>query len=239
MQIDVSLVCGSRPKLLTRMMASFDGNIFSGLALGNVFVNIDPFGGDSRAQRECRSIVYNYFPAANIRMAADCSFGAAVKHLWALPTSRVFLHLEDDWLAIRKYDLSAIASHSKSRVKQIQLAKPHFPASLWTRYRFRPLLSNGVFIPNPMRPSFSTSPSLIESSFAHEVSKLLDPKLDPEKQFFNGQNGPLEMYLRAFRAKALLSFYESPVIEDIGRAWQRENLIRAEFVNGKRIYRRI
>jgi len=239
MKIDITIVSGSRPGLLSRMLDSFHQLILPEFFFGNIYVNIDPFGGNSIDQKKCKKIILQYFPTATINMPLRPSFGAAVKYLWSLPTSRSFLHLEDDWLAVRRYHLDASVVLGKKRIRQIQLVKPKSTNLIWSRYRFRPLLQNRIFVPNFTRPNFTTAPSLIETCFAKEVSKLMDPELDPEKQFFNGENPHLENFMRPYRTKSLVSFLEKPIIQDIGRNWQKENGIAFDFLSGRRIYRKL
>jgi hypothetical protein len=46
------------------------------------------------------------------------------------------------------------------------------------------------------------------------------------------------MYLKQFRAKALVSWWEKPLITDIGREWQNARGISVEIVDGVHGYRR-
>jgi hypothetical protein len=68
---------------------------------------------------------------------------------------------------------------------------------------------------------------------------LIKPDLNPEKQMFNGLNPLLEKELRNFRSKALVSWWQKPLITDIGREWQNAHGIQVEIVNGIHGYRNI
>jgi hypothetical protein len=240
MQItDLTLVCGSRPELLEQMLQSFDKFIFGQIEVGKVFVNIDLYGGNEEKRKSCSSMILRRFPHAVIQMPPRDSFGSAVKTLWSKPSSQNFLHLEDDWIALKPIRIDRILKTSNSRIKQWSLVKPRVEQSLFTSFRYRPLEKLPFFFPNVRRPAFTTSPSLIDSQFAHGISKLLDPLLNPEKQMFNGMNVPLENYLRDFRCLALHKWWEKESIVDIGRAWQSSRGIRVEIVDGVHTYKRV
>ncbi len=236
---DLTLVCGSRPELLAQTLSSFSEFIFSQLEIGNVFANIDLHGGDEGKRKVCRSLILQSFPNAEIQEPSKNSFGAAVKTLWSKPSSRNFLHLEDDWVALKPIRFDRINRLANSRIKQWNLVKPRVEQSLFTSLRFRPVRVLPFFIPNLKRPLFSTSPSIINTQFAHCVSQLLDPALNPEKQMFNGMNVPLENYLGHFRCMALHKWWEEESIVDIGRAWQSSKGIQVEIVNGVHTYKKV
>jgi hypothetical protein len=234
---DLTLVCGSRPELLQQTLDSFHTYIFSQISIGQVFVNIDLYGGDEDKRKVCRSMILQQFPKAVIEQPSKNSFGNAVKSLWSRPTSQNFLHLEDDWVALKPINLSRIIRSNNSRIKQWNLVKPRVEQSLLTSLRFRPINGIPIFIPNVRRPAFTTSPSIIDSQFARGVSELMNPELNPEKQMFNGMNIPLENYLKSFRCIALHKWWERESISDIGRDWQSSKGIRVEIVNGVHTYK--
>jgi len=182
-------------------------------------------------------MILQQFPKAVIEQPSKNSFGNAVKLLWSRPTSQNFLHLEDDWVALKPINLSRIIRSSNSRIKQWNLVKPRVEQSLLTSLRFRPINGIPIFIPNVRCPAFTTSPSIIDSQFARGVSELMNPELNPEKQMFNGMNIPLENYLKSFRCIALHKWWERESISDIGRDWQSSKGIRVEIVNGVHTYK--
>jgi hypothetical protein len=236
---DLTLVCGSRPELLEQTLKSFNKFIFSQLEIGKVFANIDLYGGDEEQRKICRSMILRRFPNAEIQLPSNNSFGHAVKSLWSKPSSQNFLHLEDDWIALKTIRIERIIRKASSRVKQWSLVKPRLEQSLFTSRRYRPIDKLPIFIPNFQRPAFTTSPSIIDSEFARAVSYLMDPSLNPEKQMFNGMNIPLENYLQNFRCIALHKWWEKESITDIGRAWQLSKGIRVEIINGVHTYKEV
>lgn len=237
--IDLTLVAGSRPELLQRTLESFKKHVFGFVPISQVFVNIDRYGGTESDRNESIEIILNFFPDACVSTPTISSFGSAVKHLWSLPQTENFLHLEDDWVAIQDIRLDRLRFPPDARTKQWLLVKPQVSQSILTSYRFRPVRGIPFFLPNPSRPAFATSPSILNSAFAHRVSQLMKPDLNPEKQMFNGLNPSLETDLKNFRSQALVSWWEKPLIIDIGREWQKARGIQVEIVNGIHGYKHI
>lgn len=238
-KIDVTLVAGSRPDLLKRTLESFTAHIFSQIQVGNVFVNIDLHGGSEDDRNQCKRLVLETFPAAQITTPASNSFGQAVKSLWSLPTSTYFLHFEDDWIASKKLPIKRILRNSDASIQQWFLVKPRVSHSIITKYPCRPNPNFPFFFPHYGHPSFTTSPSILRSDFAHQVSFYLRPELNPEKQMFNEMNIPLEKYLSNYRSKSLINWWESRILTDIGRKWQASKGIRVEIVDGVHTYNKI
>jgi hypothetical protein len=235
--IDLTLVAGSRPELLQRTLESFKKHVFGFIPISQVFVNIDLHGGTESDRNKCIEIILNFFPDARVSTPTVSSFGSAVKHLWSLPQTENFLHLEDDWVAIQDIRIDRLKLPQDARTKQWFLVKPQVSQSILTSYRFRPVRGIPFFLPNPSSPAFTTSPSILNSAFAHRVSRMMKPDLNPEKQMFNGLNPLLEKELNNFRSKALVSWWQKPLIIDIGREWQKARGIQVEIVNGIHGYR--
>ena len=116
---DLTLVCGSRPELLEQTLDSFHTYVFCQISLGQVFVNIDLYGGDEAKRKVCRSMILQRFPKAAIEQPVKNSFGSAVKTLWSRPTSHNFLHLEDDWVALKPFRFRRIVRNANSNVKLV------------------------------------------------------------------------------------------------------------------------
>lgn len=238
-KLDVTIVSGSRPELLSRTLASSKKYIFDEIKVGNVYANIDLHGGDEKDRKKCKKMIREFFPNADINISKANSFCTAVKFLWKQPKSKFFLHLEDDWEALRPLRISSNIFTESNKVKQWLLVKPRFEQSWPTNIRYRPRPNIPFYFPDFQRPAFSTSPSFINSSFARDVSQLLNWELNPEKQMFNSLNLDLEEYLSQYRSKVLVSWWQPRLIEDIGRLWQQSNGLRVEIVNGIHTYRKI
>lgn len=188
----------------------------------------------------CQRIIKNYFPKSFINLPKEPNFAEAVKFLWALPESKLFLHLKDDWIAEKDIFKFKLEKFLKGRVTQVALVRPPREQILFTRKKFRPKINfKRVFIPDIGFPCFTTSPSFLVSSFASSVAGLIDNQLHPEKQMYNGLNIKLEEYLRNFSIVSLHSWYASNSIFDIGREWQKNNGITMKVIEGKTVYTQI
>jgi len=237
--VDVTLLCGSRPELLKQTLDTFSDKVFPNFSIGNVYVNIDLHGGGTSEQKKCSTVVKKTFPDAQINLTVKPDFTNAVCYLWKKPKSKYFLHLEDDWIALSPIFQKSIDYLFVKKVKQVQIAKPRIEQSLLSRNRWRPYSISPLFLPNFKKPSFATSPSFIESNFANEVALLINKKLNPEKQMFNGMNPELENFLQRYVATALVKWWQPPKIKDIGRDWLVENGLENTIINGKHGYKKI
>jgi len=238
-RMDLTLVCGSRPHLLEQTLSTFANHIFRFIRIETVYANIDLFGGNEKERNKCIQLLTNYFGDVRINSTSENSFGAAVKFLWSQPNTQRFLHLEDDWIALRSFPIEAIKIRKHSKIRQWLLVKPRPEQSLITRYRYRPLPRLPFFFPDITHPSFSTSPSVISTDFAREIAFLLRADLNPEKQMFNGKNKALENFLQNFRCKAIVNWWEKKLIMDIGRVWQETQGLRVEIVDGIHGYKNL
>lgn len=225
-EIDVTLVAGRRPELLRRTLASFRDMCFGNFRIANVFVNVDPFGGDAEDADTCKDVVLEHFPSAEVLQPDTASYGQAVKTLWSMVRSPYALHLEDDWIALEDISPERIypmftASRRTAMVSFVDREKNWNGRSLratylrriaWTPFKLR-------------RPRVTVSPGFIERSFAHGYAKLMNPEIDPEKQARGGYNPPLTKYVDGFEFLLLPSAREGEihVIEDIGREWRERH----------------
>lgn len=237
LRIDITLISGSRPELLELTLSSFAYHVFPFFTIGNVFANVDLFGG-GRERNTCKKMIWKLFPEAIIFSPQKSSFGMAIKNLWKLPESKHFLHLEDDWVCHRNISPEDVFSRL-TNVEQLILAQKGPWQTFFTSRSYVPLpfrILGPIGIPNLTKPQFSTSPSFIESGFSKAVSELLMPDLHPEKQLYGPWNRPLVELTKRSRAKFLCRWYQSPYITDIGRAWHLAKKVRPRLLDGKISY---
>lgn len=221
-EFDVTVVATRRSELLKQTLHTFSKNLFSKIHIRRMFCNIDPLWGDERGDREIEETCRSYFADVVIRKPEKPSFGAAVKWLWSQPQTDWFLHLEDDWLLTRPIDVERLSQEmSFSTVEQISFTRLNRKA--WRK---------GVWVDR-----FTTSPSLVRSSFARLVSSLMDPELDPEKQMYGTENPILSDVTRGeFRHRLHGHRFSRDFLEDIGRAWREERGIVKKRVGDKSIW---
>jgi hypothetical protein len=216
--IDVTLVSTRRPDLLQQTLDSFSRHFFSRVPVRRLFVNLDPLWGDIDADRAVERICRSYFKDVMIRRPAEPSFGGAVKWLWSQPETDRFFHLEDDWLLLRPLNPARLAREmAADRVAQISFSRLNRKA--WRK---------GVWLER-----FTTSPSMLKTSFARQVSALQDADLDPEKQLYGPGNPALRNLTGQFRHRLHAHRFARAFIADIGRDWREQQGIHKQLVNGR------
>ena len=121
MKIDVSLICGRRPSLLRRTLASFDERVFRNFDIANCYANIDPFAGSADEGEICQALIRERFPDARITMPAAPGFGMAVKTAWSSSTAPAVLHLEDDWICLEDIKPEMVFPLLDGKTKAVKL----------------------------------------------------------------------------------------------------------------------
>lgn len=232
--IDVVFVSGRRPDLLAETLSSFQDQLFRHFEIANFRVNLDPFGGDEAEHRECLRLIRERYPAAIVNEPKEAGFGEAVRHLWSTITSPYAVHLEDDWVAHEDITPEKIFPLFEGRTRQVTFLNKHKRrkgSALFDCKRTRSLLSP-MKTYDPKKPLFTTSPGFIDSSFARISAELLDPKLDPEKQFYNGFNAELEHFASIYRNRFLIGEKNENIISDIGRDWREVRGLTKQTIDG-------
>lgn len=221
---DLVLICGRRPALLERTLASFGQTVFQAFDFANVIANIDPFCGTASDGLLCADLIRTRFPEVRIFTPDTAGFGAAVIRGWQATQSDIVMHLEDDWLALEPITpadveaeltgdvagLTLMCATKNTRNQRFQTARRIIVNTDGT--------SRDVFV-----NAFSTSPGFMTGDFARRAATLMRPEFDPEKQFFRNVNPALETFAFQYRCKFAFGKHGPFLIEDIGRPWQREN----------------
>lgn len=238
--MDITIVSGRRPDLLSQTLISFKEQIFRNFTIGTIYANIDPFCGSEADGDACERLLREHFDAVEIRRPSAPSFGMAVKHLWQQPRSPYFFHMEDDWEVMAPVRPADIEPRLAGSVVQVQLSKldrHYLPRRYAYKTSWRSLFGlNIVKRVHLDRPIFATSPSFIETGFARSCAELMDPALDPEKQLFTGDT-PLTAYTRGFLNHPLQGPGRRALVRDLGRPWLAERGIRKQIVEGRSVWR--
>jgi hypothetical protein len=220
--MDITIVCGRRPDLLTQTLASFMEKIISNFPSGTVYANIDPFCGTEADGDACEMLLRENFSDVVIMRPETPSFGAAVKSLWQRPTSPYFLHMEDDWEVLYPVTEDQIEPRLVGQVAQVQLASRK-RLYLPNKYAFKVVQRRVLGLTwyksvDQTRPLFGTSPSFIKTQFARGCAEMMDASKDPEKQLYN-ESSALSDYTRSFRNHPLQGPGRMPIVRDLGRPW--------------------
>jgi hypothetical protein len=236
--IDVCIVCGRRPELLSQTLESFARFIFPYLSIVNVYANIDPFCGDESDAELVKNLLTNYFPKCQFFTPTEASFGGAVKRLWSATKSEFILHLEDDWVAKEPIDWLDLNSELSGNIRCLSFMtaeknwRKH--SLLHTRYVKYKIL--GITYWRNRVSCFTTSPCFLRGDFARSCGLLLNPNLDPEKQFSNGLNMELESFSRNYSNKFLFGRTSDFIIQDIGRTYRDNKGLAKKIIDGVSIW---
>ncbi len=229
MKIDLTIVAGSRPDLLSRTLASFEAGLFRYFHVAKVIANIDPFGGGVGEQNECASIISRHFSHAQIIKPKSSSFGCAVRAVWENAEADLLFHLEDDWLLlepIRPEMIEPLLAQGAASVKPV--AKEHKWRGDDPFQTKKPVNLLGARLFSIRMPvGFGTSPGFFRGDFIRQYVRLMQPHLDPEKQVRANVNGPLHEYCKSFKHSMLKGQQHRELITDIGREWRdNRNIIK-------------
>lgn len=219
MKLDVTITAVRRPDLFAATLSSFSDRLLRHFEVNEVFLNIDPaWGTESEAER-VRRLAEERFPRLIVRTPSTPSFGAAVKWLWSQPKTEWFLHMEDDWVLAK----TIMPSHLGKALRASDVAQMRLHN--WTRLQRR-----------RRKPTISTGPSFVRAEFARQASLLLNPEMDPEKQFRSDRNAALRQMAAGWRTVYAGGPLTRRIAVDIGRDWRQERRIGKEIVDGAAVW---
>ena len=240
MNLDITIVAGSRPDLLAITLASFNENLFRNFAVRNVIANIDPIFGAETERQQCINIIGKFFANAKIVAPTAPSFGMAVKRTWESTQGDLIFHLEDDWVLLEPISPPMIAPLVSANFAGIKpVAAEHRWLGSDPARNHRPLIEIGGLKfgtrSNPVQ--FGTSPGFFAGDFVRTVAQLLITNLDPEKQVKMKYNPELASFCRKFKFTYLPGQSKRELIQDIGRAWRQARGIDKITTSGRSIWR--
>lgn len=234
MLLHVTMTAVQRAELLRATLTSFGDLLFADAARKGwqiaFFVNVDPVGPDgsfSPVQELFKE--FSFVHAAYFHFAPGCNFGRAVQTAWRMsqdaPCPGLILHLEDDWQLSQPVDLQQVAVLFRNHTRLASLRLPVAPSQTdsidigdnvvfpWNGEYFR--------CPDELVPrrAISLNPTFFAPSFLYICRMLLNPEMNPEKQFWYG-NERLSNYIRNWDHGIYGKPGNKPVVSDIGRAWR-------------------
>lgn len=239
--VDVCIVSGRRPGLLSETLESLSNRVFRHLKLGSVYMNLDPIFGDEADHAACIAHFRERFPGQKIFEPQTPGFAAAVQRLWLATTADFVFHVEDDWIALTDIGEGAFEPFREPSIAQVSF---HTAEKNWDVQRDGHLHRKneyfriaGINVPKfTSRPIFTTSPSLLRGDFARECAQLMDVAKDPEKQFYSDVNPRLQAFVAKYD-NYIFSPENQPVIKDIGRVWRDSKGIRKITENSSSVWR--
>lgn len=240
--IDVCLISGARPALLSRTLDSFYRGLIRKLNVSNFIANIDLFGGGEFERKQCAALVCQYFPEAELFEPATPHFTAAVKRVWERAQQAVVLHLEDDWILLEDVDYELIPQALSGNTRAVKfLSKEHnrdpkkdgkFDIG-WTRTKFM-----GITWRKKPYNRHGTSPGFFDGDFIRTWASKLDLTLDPEKQARPPWNPGLFEYVNQYRCEFITGQNQTELIADIGRPWRDNQGLIKRVIDGRSEWRK-
>ncbi len=230
--LDVMITATLRPELLRRTLESFTEKLFKDWPR-RAIVNVDPAGLDVD-QMEVVEVAYQFFPEVVYRTPPTAGFGAAFKWCWGQVTADIAFHLEDDWRLNLPVDMGTVMGIYRRypELGALRLSKwrpdRHKVGSCkaWNKW----LEWNGDFyeVPEDMRMLLGCTghPSFVRGSLVRAVAPLLEPGMNPERQF--RYNPAVSAIIRQYEHGAIAGASDEETqdvrtIEDIGEGWKREH----------------
>lgn len=239
-KLDVLIVSGARPELLSRTLKSFQENLFVNFELGRCYVNIDPFEGGADEITECRKLIGDYFSNPVVRSPPERDFTKAVKWLWSKPENPYCLHLEDDWILHSAVKPKDVFPHFHELVRQVsfltsgkkwKIRSPYHSKVL--KRKFLGVTFDRVAIED--EPVFTTSPSFLQRDFVRKAARLMDVNYDPEKQLYREMVPALRAYTRQYR-NYFIGDRKNFIVEDIGREYRINRGLKKYIVDGQSVW---
>jgi hypothetical protein len=230
MVVNVTIPAVRRLELLKKTIESFHRNMFAPAEKNGIefvpYINIDPVGPDDA--KDLIEFMKTVFPVTHFRIPETCNFGSAVKWLWEScgPCDYV-LHLEDDWQLLKPIDIRDVISILASDEKLAALRFSAWPANekallIAGRADVAFTWNGSYFIcpPGIKRPhGVCGNPSVFKYEFVRQAAKLIDPNLNPEKQWAQG-NQPLADFMLEWEYGAYGRPNMSCDTLDLGRPWR-------------------
>jgi hypothetical protein len=218
MIMDVTMTATRRPDLVSTTMASFQKMLFDRLTVRTFYLNIDPVWGTEQQGEEVEAVARKYFRNVEVRRPLKASYGGAVKWLWEQPQTEWFLHMEDDWIMTNPISLRRLSKQMASGASQIKLAN-------WSRIgRYK------------RPPTLGLCPLFSSTQFARLAAAKMNAEFDPDKQFRNHTNMPLEAAVSGHYAVYFGGAFTPRSLIDIGRDWRQDRNIEKQIVNGASVW---
>jgi len=234
--MEVVIVATRRVELLRQCLASFSNKLFHHFKIEKALINIDPIWGSEGDQEEIKVLLADYFENVEFIEPEQPNFSKAVKNLWLRTQADLVFHLEEDWLALEEITVDMVAENLTGNVKSLSLmnaSKNNKKSNPYHFRRYRPWYLPFKII-DWSTPYFGTSPSFWNGSFLRDCAQFMDAEFDPEKQFYENFNHPLQDFVKDSKCKFL--FGNPYLVEDIGRQWQVENNVKKSIEDGISIW---
>lgn len=217
-RLDVCMTALRRPELLELTLESFSRRVFPAWRHIRLIANIDPLGDPADLDRTIE-LMQRHSHESLIRVTDRGNFTDAVRWCWQQASSPQVLHLEDDWLCLRRVDRAAVErTLALEGVGAVRLYLHRVPL----RRRKRDI-------------GFSLNPCFFRRDWIRALADRLDDGMDPEKQV-RWKQGRCAEVADAYRT-VMYGFPGYPaVVMDIGRDWRAQRGLQKHLVDGQAVW---
>jgi hypothetical protein len=214
-------------KTITSMMENLLGRVEC-----DAILTVDPVGHEQDTARKIIRLVETYMEVIMSRESLDAHFGAAMYHLWSMAANYkdeydYVFNLEDDWELLQKVDIFEMIKILEEEPDLALLRLPQFRSDAdkmknWDK--FFPWNGKYFECPDELRKGvgYCGHPSLIKMEFVANCAPLINPELNPEKQF-HGDNEKLVEEVMKWRYGVFSKPNHPNYIQDLGREWMVRN----------------
>lgn len=217
-RLDVCMTALRRPELLALTLESFSRRVFRQWRHVRLIANIDPLG-DPSALAPTLELMARYPHEALVRVSARGNFTDAVRWCWRQASAPMVLHLEDDWLCLRRVSRARVErTMAGERVGAVRLYLHRVPF----RRRKREI-------------GFTLNPCFFDTRWLAALAERLDDAMDPEKQI-RWKRGACASCAEAFETVMYGPPGRPPIVMDIGRDWRARRGLVKELIDGQAVW---
>lgn len=225
--VDITMTAVRRPELLKQTLHSFYMHLFEPIIdQCRLVINVDPIG-DNMPSWHMIDILSGYFKNYHINMPSSPSFPIAFQWCWSQVNAQWVFNLEDDWTLLEPVDIVEMIEMMGKEPDLASLRLPFFRSTENSMKNWNlhfPWNERYFECPDNLRKTagFAGHPSLLRGDFVRKCSPLINPRLNPEKQF-HGDNDNLVAEVLNWRYGVFGKPNSPKVLNDIGALWKTEN----------------
>jgi hypothetical protein len=227
-KVEVTITATNRINILYKTISSFMENLLFRCDV-EAIANIDNVG-EKGSKEALAKTVELFMPVKMTRRSFKPNFSEAFAFCWNSVEADWVFHLEDDWELLERVEIREMIEILKEEKDLALLRLPQFRSTedkMKNWDKFFPWNGKYFECPDDLRQAvgFCGHPSLIKGEFVKKCAPLLDPTMNPEKQF-HGDNPKLVEEVMKWRYGVFGKPNSPAYIRDLGRQWMVDNGLR-------------
>ena len=220
-KFEMTITATNRIDVLYKTISSFMENMMFRCDV-EAIVNVDNVGDAGNPERVLK-IVELFLPIKCSRQSLEPNFSEAFRFCWSMVEADWVLNLEDDWQLMHWVEIRDMIAILEEEEDLALLRLPQFRSTedqMKNWDKFFPWNGKYFECPDELRQAvgFCGHPSLIKGEFVKKCAPLLDPTINPEKQF-HGDNPALVEEVMKWRYGVFSKPNSPNYIQDLGREW--------------------